>query len=54
MRTVNKFSEYERECRQMAEKAVRPEDKQALEMMAAAWARVADDTTLRVAASDKR
>jgi len=40
MRTVEEYLEYEGECRRLAEKTTRPEDKRALEVMAAAWARL--------------
>ena len=43
MKTVAEYRMYAAECRKLAAKTARPEDKQALETIARAWERVADE-----------
>jgi hypothetical protein len=43
MKTVAEYRMYGAECRKLALKTARPEDKQALETIARAWERVADE-----------
>jgi hypothetical protein len=41
MRTVAEYNQFADDCRKLAAKLEKPEDKHALELMAAAWARLA-------------
>ena len=43
MKTVAEYRMYAAECHKLAAKTARPEDKQALETIARAWERVADE-----------
>ena len=43
MKTVAEYRLYAEECRRLAVNTARPEDKQALETIARAWERVADE-----------
>lgn len=43
MKTVAEYRLYADECRKLAATAARPQDKQALESIARAWDRVADE-----------
>jgi hypothetical protein len=43
MRTVAEFRKHAEECREMAKKLSREDDKKAMELMAAAWEKVAND-----------
>ena len=43
MKTIAEYSLYAEECRRLAAKTARPEDKQTLETVALAWERVADE-----------
>ena len=43
MKTVAEYRLYAEECRRLAASTARPEDKQALETIARAWERVADE-----------
>jgi hypothetical protein len=43
MKTVAEYRLYAEECRKLAAKTTRPEDKQALETIARAWERVGDE-----------
>ena len=48
MRTVEEYLEYERDCRRLAQKLTRPDDRRALEMMASAWAKLAADSKAKL------
>ena len=43
MKTVAEYRQYAEECRRLAPKVPQPEDKKALEAIARAWDRVADE-----------
>ena len=43
MKTVAEYRLYAEECRRLASKTTRPQDKQALETIARAWDQVADE-----------
>jgi hypothetical protein len=43
VKTVAEYRLYAEECRRLAAKTARPEDKQALETIARAWDRAADE-----------
>jgi len=43
VKTVAEYRLYAEECRRLAVNTARPEDKQALETIARAWERVADE-----------
>jgi hypothetical protein len=43
MKTVAEYRLYAEECRKLAAKMTRPDDKQALEMIARAWDRIATE-----------
>jgi hypothetical protein len=43
MKTVAEYRLYAEECRKLAVKAARPEDRQALETMGRAWERLANE-----------
>jgi hypothetical protein len=43
MKTVAEYRMYAEECRKLAAKTERPEDKQALETIARAWDRIANE-----------
>jgi hypothetical protein len=43
MKTVAEYRLYAEECRKLAAKTERPEDKQALETIARAWDRIANE-----------
>jgi hypothetical protein len=43
VKAVAEYRLYAEECRRLAAKTARPEDKQALETIARAWERVADE-----------
>ena len=43
MRTVQEYREYAEGCRALAAKLTDPQDKVALELMAAAWDKAAED-----------
>ena len=43
MRTVAEFRKHADECREMAAKLTREDDKKAMELMAKAWEKVAND-----------
>jgi hypothetical protein len=40
--------EYERLCRELAAKLTRPDDKQSLELMGSAWAKIAADRKINL------
>jgi hypothetical protein len=43
MRTVAEYRQFAAECRKLAAKLSDPKDKQATELMAAAWERIANE-----------
>ena len=43
MRTVAEFRKHAEECREMAAKLTREDDKKAMELMAKAWEKAAND-----------
>jgi hypothetical protein len=48
MRTVAEYRQYASECRQLAAKITYLKDRRAMEMMAAAWEKVAADHEARL------
>ncbi len=43
MKTVAEYREFARMCRELAAQLVNPKDKRAVELMAAAWEKTAND-----------
>jgi hypothetical protein len=54
MRTVAEYQRYAEECRELAAKLTQPSDKRALEMMAAAWTKLADQRKTRLLTTPAR
>jgi hypothetical protein len=48
MKTVAEYRMYAEECRKLSAKIVRPEDQQALETIARAWDRIANEREARL------
>lgn len=45
---VSEYLKFERECRELAAKLTKPDDRRALELMAQAWARLARERKQRL------
>ena len=48
MKTVAEYRLYAEECRKLATRTARPQDKQALETIARAWDQVADEREVQL------
>ena len=53
MKTVAEYRQFAASCRELAEKISDPKDKHAVELMAEAWDKVANDREVAVKAGDR-